>query len=949
MSKLYCSLTLLFLVIIKASGHQPLGFTENKGQIHDQNNSVNASVRYMFSGSGLNVQLKANSFSYDSYTSQQIQNFSKVLPGNKAQLNTKLLFHRIDIEFINANLNPEIVAEGESPSHTNYIVSNKNISNIKSFSKITYKSLYPNIDLEFVTVNGKIKYNFIIHKGGDVSQIKWIYLGADNSIIKNKNIELSHSNGNITETIPESYILTGSKNKTLTKVSYKKIDGNVFGFNTSIKTLNSNETFVIDPSPNLDWGTYYGSANDEAGNSTAVDPAGNVVLAGQSNSSTNIATTGAFQVIYGGGTNDAFVAKFNSAGALQWCTYYGGNGDDNGLSVAVTNGGLIYLAGQTTSTASIATGGAHQTAYGGLFDAFLVKLDGTGSMLWATYYGGATYDSGNAVATDALGNAFLIGFTDSPTQIASGGAFQTGFNGIYDAFVVKFNPAGTRLWGTYFGGAGDDYGLSAATDNIGNIYFSGQTASSSSLASVGAHQPVWGGNNDAFIAKFNTSGGINWATYYGASGSETSFACTTDASGNAYLGGQTTSTTAIATAGAQQTLNVGGTSDAFVAKFNSLGVRQWGTYFGDGGNDAINSMVCDAALNIYVTGGTTSGINIATPNCPQLAFGGVKDAFVVKLNSSSIQQWGTYYGGGGDDFGTGIAYDGTSKFFISGTASSVINIATAGAYQTSKGGSYDAFLARFANGCINPVSPGNTTTAANLTVCSGKTTTLSASGTGTVTWFNAATGGTFLASGSLYVTPSLTANTTFYAQDSSACGASLARTAINVTVNPSPTASFNLPVLDTLVCLTRNAFTITGGSPAGGVYSGSGVSGSAFTASVAGVGTYSLTYTFTNSFGCGASAQSQIRVYSCAGINELHSQPIFFSIYPNPNNGEFTIKSSIAGNFEIVNELGQIIRSLDINATINSQITVSGLPSGTYFINGKSGSGLVRQKLVVLK
>jgi hypothetical protein len=643
--------------------------------------------------------------------------------------------------------------------------------------------------------------------------------------------------------------------------------------------------------------------------------------------------------------NDAFVTKYSGAGALLWSTYFGGGDDDDENGMTVTNGGLIYVAGQTKSNSGIATGSGHQTTFGGMFDAFLLKLDGTGSMLWSTYYGGITYECGSAVATDAAGNAFLVGYTDSPTLIASGGAYQGSFAGIYDAFVAKFDPTGTRLWGTYFGGTGDDYGMSANVDPSGNLYFSGQTASSASIATGGSHQTVWGGNNDAYLAKFNTNGGIIWCTYYGSSASETGYACAVDAAGNAYLGGQTTSTTSIATSGAQQTTYGGGPCDGFLAKFNSTGVRQWGTYYGDLGNDDIKGIVTDASSNVYFTGTTTSGSNISTAGSYQAAYGTFGDIYVVKLNSSSVRQWATYYGDAGNDTGNGMAIDASGKLFVTGVSSSSSNMTTTGAAQTSNGGSFDAILARFSNGCLNPSAPANTTPTLNLTVCSGQSATLTASGTGTVCWYNAPGGGTFLSSGNTYVTPTLTTNATFYIADSTACS-SLTRNSVSVTVNPVPTPSFTLPVLDTLVCLTKSPFTLNGGSPSGGVYSGPGITGSIFTASVAGVGTYSLSYTYTNSFGCSAVAQAKIRVQSCSGIKENSLTNNALSIYPNPNNGDFILNCKIEGQFEIVNELGQTILSFDTRS--DSKIPVNGLNSGTYFITGKTKEGIVKEKLVVI-
>ena len=133
-----------------------------------------------------------------------------------------------------------------------------------------------------------------------------------------------------------------------------------------------------------------------------------------------------------------------------WATYYGGTGYDYDCSVATDAAGNVYLAGETRSTAgNIASGGAFQTVYGGGFsDAYLVKFDAAGNRIWATYYGGTDEDYGRSVATDVAGNVYLIGFTASIAGIPTGGAFQTALNGMYDAFLVKFDATGNRFFKT---------------------------------------------------------------------------------------------------------------------------------------------------------------------------------------------------------------------------------------------------------------------------------------------------------------------------------------------------------------------------------------------------------------------------------------------------------------------------------------------------------------------
>ena len=214
---------------------------------------------------------------------------------------------------------------------------------------------------------------------------------------------------------------------------------------------------------------------NEYGNSCATDASGNIYLSGCTSSTSGMATTGAHLATFGGGDWDAFLVKFNSSGVRQWGTYYGGTAGEAAYHCATDASGNVYLTGEAKSTTGVATTGAHQTQYGGLEDAFLVKFNSSGVRQWGTYYGGSGNDYGHSCATDASGNVYLAGDArNSTTGIATTGAHQTTRGGVRDAFLVKFNSSGVRQWGTYYGGTGDDNGRSCATDTSGNIYSQGK-------------------------------------------------------------------------------------------------------------------------------------------------------------------------------------------------------------------------------------------------------------------------------------------------------------------------------------------------------------------------------------------------------------------------------------------------------------------------------------------
>jgi hypothetical protein len=686
-------------------------YIENKGQIGDQHGKPNTSVKYLILRPGLNIQLKANSFSYDAYTVERFKRIERLVEPLHSKFDKQnddslvYQFSRVDIELVDANPNPEITQEGSSSDYLNYYThitsqthGEEGVTGIKGYSTITYHDIYPNIDLEwFLDKDGKPEYQFIINPGGDPSRIRLKYHGANKTELISDAIHIHIKPGIIKEHIPLSYL---KESEEKLQISFTKVDDNEYGF--KIPNYASNETLIIDPMPNRLWGTYYGGSLDDYGDALAIDASGNVYLGGTTNSTTDIASTGAWDVTLGG-PQDAFLVKFSSSGSRIWGTYYGGSGYDDVNAVATDASGNVYLAGHTQSTADIASTGAYDVTLGGTKDAFLVKFSSTGSRIWGTYYGGSDSDDGNAVATDASGNVYLAGYTSSTTDIASTGAYDVTLSGSYDAFLVKFSSTCSRIWGTYYGGSVYDYGNALATDASGNVYLGGTTNSTTDIASTGAWDVTLVGPQDAFLVKFSSSGSRIWGTYYGGSGSNNVNAVATDASGNVYLAGHTQSTADIASTGAYD-VTYGGEYDAFLVKFSSSGSRIWASYYGGSGQDLGSGIATDASGNVYVGGTTQSTTDIASTGAYDVTFSERCDAFLVKFSSSGSRIWGTYYGGSVYDYGNALATDASGNVFLTGYTTSTTDIASTGAYDVTLGGNADAFLVKFEEGFLTQIS-----------------------------------------------------------------------------------------------------------------------------------------------------------------------------------------------------------------------------------------------------
>ncbi len=376
-----------------------------------------------------------------------------------------------------------------------------------------------------------------------------------------------------------------------------------------------------------------------------MDSSGDAYVTGYTQSSNFPTTAGALQTTFGGGLVDAFVSKLNSSGsALLYSTYLGGSSDAVGQGIAVDSSGNAYVTGYTQSSNFPTTAGALQTTFGGLADAFVSKLNSSGSALvYSTYLGGGSTDFGFGIAVDSSGGAYVTGYTQSSNFPATAGALQTTFGGVFgggpiDAFVSKLNSSGSALvYSTYLGGSSGDSGQGIAVDSSGDAYVTGYTQSSNFPTTAGAFQTSFGGVPDAFVSKLNSSGSaLVYSTYLGGSSFDSGQGIAVDSSGDAYVTGYTSSSNFPATAGALQT-TFGGGADAFVSKLNSGGsALVYSTYLGGSSFDFGFGIAVDSSGNAYVTGYTCSSNFPTTAGALQTTFGvgGAIDAFVAKFGTA---------------------------------------------------------------------------------------------------------------------------------------------------------------------------------------------------------------------------------------------------------------------------------------------------------------------------
>ncbi len=890
-------------------------FIENKGQVRDQNHECRPDVLFSGMANGMVYHLRNNGISY------QLTNRKD----NQSNI------YRVDLNWMNVNKNIIIQTEGVLKGFDNYYTGSVPVLNVKSYSGVIYKNIYNNIDLHYYAKEGQLKYDFIVAPNSDYKQIKLRVDGAEHiTMQRDGSLILRTPMGDISEGTPLVY-QNGKKIEAHWQITGNFLCFDITGYDPSLPLL-------IDPLTRV-WGTYYGGTGGFGASLTSsvrTDLNGNVYMAGNTDASsgTSIATTGSHQTT-NGGSFDTYLVKFNSAGVRQWATYYGGTGFESSAACSIDASGNIYFSGQTDSQTNISTPSSHQAVYGGgASDYFLVKFNSGGVRLWATYYGGSASDGTTGNTTiDNNGDIYICGDTKSSNGISTPGCHQPVYAGSgsdRDGFVAKFNSNGIRLWGTYYGGSGEDLMIGTCNDASGNLFVSGSSVSTAGISSVGSYQAAFGGGtNDAFLVKFNSSGVRQWATYYGDAAADDGERCGTDLNGDVYLVGKTASTNGITTVGSYQTVYGGGATDAYIVKFSGLGVRLWGTYFGGTDSDGATACVTDPSGYVVVTGLTKSTSNIGTTGSYQSVFGGgtQEDALLVKFSTTGLIQWGTYYGGSGRESGEDVAIDASGKLYmggLTGTSGGTV-IATAGSHQSGFVGGNDGFLVQFTD-CNAPTPPVNTTAVANLTLCSNNSTTVSATASGAVNWYNTASSPIVLGTGNTFVTPALGSGTyTFFAGTTNTCSPS-GRTAVTITVNPLITinsgaicqgGSFTMTAggvtsftfMNGSAIVTPNTtsnYTVTGTDqngctgtavntvvvnalPAVSVNSGSICSGNTFTILPAGANTYTISgivayvsptvtssYTVTgaNASGCIGTAISTVVVHTTPGVTAVTSRSV---------------------------------------------------------------------------
>jgi photosystem II stability/assembly factor-like uncharacterized protein len=462
----------------------------------------------------------------------------------------EVLVHSVKFSLLNANAEARIGGLDELPGRVNYLIGNDPAgwrTALPTYTRVKVEAAYPGIDLIYYGNQERLEYDFVVAAGANPEPIAFQISGADSVTIN-----------------PQGDLLLqvgGDELRQHRPVVYQEIDGQRRAVPAEF-VLRPNQTvafnigaydhklpLVIDPV--LSYARLVGGKDTDTGWGLAMDAAGSIFVAGETLSAQLPSTSGAFQPSYGGGYpgagGDAFVAKFNNSGVLQYLTYLGGSDNDAALAIAVDADGSAYLTGITDST-NFPMVAAMDNKIGGTnsvyinlhpFDAFVSKLNPAGSALvYSTYLGGDQEDQGIGIAVDTNRCAYVTGFTLS-TNFPVFNALQATNAGLDDLFVSKLNPAGSAfLYSTYLGGAYDDHGFDIAVDAAGRPSLTGYTASTNYPITSTAFQGELSGFQDAFLTVLESNGqSVNYSTFLGGAGEDLGYSLTLDDGGNALVTG----------------------------------------------------------------------------------------------------------------------------------------------------------------------------------------------------------------------------------------------------------------------------------------------------------------------------------------------------------------------------------------------------------------------------
>jgi hypothetical protein len=560
----------------------------------------------------------------------------------------------LKLSFPGANPHPTIEPLNRLQTRVSYFIGNdrsKWHTNVPVWGGVRYKDLYPGIDLEITSENGQLVQRLVARAGANLSAVRLRVEGADGLAVDTERLRMTTAVGLFTMPLFQT---AAADAETLPRLQASPtLKGNEITAPFAASSLPSTSRLSNDS--DLLYATPIGGGENDWAYRIAVDGSGAAYITGNSYSASFSSQGG---LNSNAGDSDAFIAKLDANGTPIYAAFLGGTGYDAGSGIVVTADGVVYLTGNTSSTNFPITDGS---AYHGITDAFVAKLDPAGNLTYSTLIGGGSVDWGNGIAMDGNGFVYVVGWTMSSDFYHTSGAPT--LNGT--TFVMKLDPANWRppIYSTLLNVGGD-----AADSDIG--YDIAVEGSGAALV-AGALQPASRNDNDIFVVKLDASGSIKTYTrVLGGSRDDLGWGIATDGTGAAYVTGGTNSADFAAPYGGGTCYDAGpeGDSsrpcyDAFAIKLDAAGNPVYARFLGGNSDDYGYGIAVNATRGAYITGSMRSA-NFIAP-----VYGG-SDIFVVKLDVAGNQTYARSLGGSSDDEGDGIALDLSGAAYLTGYTSS---------------------------------------------------------------------------------------------------------------------------------------------------------------------------------------------------------------------------------------------------------------------------------------
>jgi hypothetical protein len=354
------------------------------------------------------------------------------------------------------------------------------------------------------------------------------------------------------------------------------------------------------------------------GYAIAVDASGSSYTTGKFQGSMTVGDT---TLTYAGGSEDIFIIKLDSSGSPVWARDFGGTGFDFGLDIAVDASGSSYTTGSFQG--SMTVGDTTLTSAGGSQDIFIIKLDSSGSPVWARDFGGTSLDYGYAIAVDESGSSYTTGYFQGSMTV--GKTTLTSAGGSVDIFIIKLDSSGSPVWARDFGGTSTDNAYHIAVDESGSSYTTGSFQGSMTVGDTTLTSA--GGSKDIFIIKLDSSGSPVWARDFGGINVDIGLGIAVDASGSSYTTGPFQGSM---TVGDTTLTSAGGSQDIFIIKLDSSGSPVWARDFGGINVDIGRGIAVDASGSSYTTGYFEGSMTVSNTT---LTSAGGSDIFIIKLES----------------------------------------------------------------------------------------------------------------------------------------------------------------------------------------------------------------------------------------------------------------------------------------------------------------------------